>query len=145
MDSPLLLHKQHQSITINPLLQRLFKVRILPREAVHTKKLTRSGTLTFQMPFHGKEEHPTSYRSEEEESTKERSYLKNLPLGRNPTNPIHPSHISLGLIQFTVESHHHLHLPILSFFEKLNIAMNFLIYNLHMLTHPSLFVPCHAK
>jgi hypothetical protein len=75
----------------------------------------------------------------------ERAYLKNLPLGRNPTSPIHPSHILPGLIQFTVESHHHLHLPILSFSEKLNILMNFLIYNLHMLTHPSLFVPCNAK
>jgi hypothetical protein len=77
--------------------------------------------------------------------TKERAYLKKLSLGTNPTNPIHPSHMTPSLIQFTVESHHHLHLPILSFSEKLNIPMKFFIHNLHMIIHPSLFVPCNTK
>jgi hypothetical protein len=78
--------------------------------------------------------------------TEERANLKKLPLGRNPTNPIHPlpPHTTSGLIQFTVESHHHLHLPILSFSEKMNIAMNFPIQNLHIIAHPSLFVSCNT-
>jgi hypothetical protein len=41
----------------------------LAKRSCPHKKLTRSGTLTFQMPFHGKGEHLTSYLSESREST----------------------------------------------------------------------------
>jgi hypothetical protein len=53
--------------------------------------------------------------------------------------------MTLSLIQFCIESHHHLHFLILSCSAKRNIPMCFLIHNLHMITHPSLFFPCNMK
>jgi hypothetical protein len=45
-------HHYHSS------LLRLSNVKILPRTAVHTKKLTLKGTLTSQILIQGKEEPP---------------------------------------------------------------------------------------
>jgi hypothetical protein len=58
---------------------------------------------------------------------------------------IHPPNMTSSLIQFYIESHHHLHFPILNCLTKRNILMCFLIYNLHMIAHPSLCVPCNMK
>ena len=56
-----------------------------------------------------------------------------------------PPSMMSRLIQFCIESQHHLHFLILSRSTKRNISMCFLIHNLHMITHPSLFVPCNTK
>jgi hypothetical protein len=97
------------------------------------------------MPFHGERRAlhlvPIQIKGKHIE---ERANLKRLPLGRSPTNPIHPPHMTPGLIQFTVKCQHHLHLPILSFSKKMNIPMDCLIQNLHIITHPSLFVSCNT-
>jgi hypothetical protein len=47
------------------------------------------------------------------EHIKKGTNFKNL-LGRNPTNPVHSPHLSTGLVQGTIESHHPFHLPVLS-------------------------------
>jgi hypothetical protein len=56
MDSPLLLHRLHQSTTMTTLFLKLAKVRIFPRVIVHTKKLALNGILTLQIVFHGNDE-----------------------------------------------------------------------------------------
>ena len=52
--SPLLRHMIHQSTKSNLLPLKLSPIRILSHTAVHTKKETRRGALTFQTPFQGK-------------------------------------------------------------------------------------------
>ena len=58
-DSALQQHKQQQFAKGQPRSIRLSKVRIWPWAAVHIKKTTILGTLTFQIPFQGKVEGAT--------------------------------------------------------------------------------------
>ena len=53
--SPLLLHIQHHSWIMRPRFRRLSIVRTFPKVAVHDRKATRGGTLTFHIGFQGKE------------------------------------------------------------------------------------------
>ena len=52
--SPLHRHMMHQSTKSIILPLKLSHIRILSHTAVHTKKETHEGTLTFQTPFQGK-------------------------------------------------------------------------------------------
>jgi len=55
VDSPWLIHTQHQLIIKMCLLRRLSIVKIFLRVAVHTKNATFRGTSAIQIPFHRKE------------------------------------------------------------------------------------------
>ena len=54
IDSPLLLHIKHQSITGTPLFHSLSRVKILPKAAVQEKKATLGGIFEYHTAFHGK-------------------------------------------------------------------------------------------
>jgi hypothetical protein len=54
--SPQILHKQHHSITIIFIFRKLSKVKIFPKAAIHTKKTTLGGALTFKILFQRKME-----------------------------------------------------------------------------------------
>jgi len=53
--SSFFLHRQHQLAKEKPLFLRVSTVRILSSAAVHKKKATRGGALTFQTLLQGKE------------------------------------------------------------------------------------------
>ena len=58
MDSPSVLHMQHQLTAIIPRRRKLSAVKIFPQAAIQTKKATLGETLAFQILFQGKEPIP---------------------------------------------------------------------------------------